>query len=142
MCFTAKNSVKERIAEKDIHVQKVLCRDSSGKLHSPFYSKFIWKIGVEKRAKIEPIFYDKYGLISIEEGLHSAKGVKLYSTKCGAWYCTNKSELVWICDYNENMVVYDCIIPKGSVYYKNSGNEYVSNCLKLVKEIKCEVKND
>ena len=141
MCFSAKISVKQRIANRDIHVQKVFCRNKLGKILSPFYLTE-WEMGETKQAKIEPTFYEHQGVLEIHEGLHSAQKIKLYTSMCGDWYCTNKGASTWICDDNGGMIVCDCIIPKGSIYYKNSDNEYVSNCLKLVKEIECEVINN
>ena len=138
MCFRARKSVKERIADRDIHVQKVFRKEIFGKIRSPFYCSCYWEIGETKQAQIETSFIDELRLLEINEGLHSAKCIKRYANSYGNWFGTNKGNLCWVCDDDTDMIVCDCIIPKGSIYYKNSENMYVSNCLKLVKEIVCE----
>jgi len=135
MCFIAKKSVKRRIADRDIHVQKILWRDSFGLIRSPFYPNCIWEIGETKKAQIEPIMYEKFDLLEIKEGLHSAASIVKYSNKFSTWFGTNMGPVTWVCDADEWMIVFDCIIPKGSIYYMNSENECVSDCLKLVKEV-------
>ena len=115
MCFViVKGQEKPYIASRDIRCYKVMNR-IGGNLTSLFLA-FPYKEGVVYRRpfKIKLIKPRRFGDI-INVGYHS------YRTKKRA-----KNH----CDYLHNEVVVSCIIPKGTLFFKNKF-EYVSNGIKI-----------
>lgn len=138
MCFYIRNTKKEATlyeALEDIACYKFLRKN----LSSPYqYHQYVFNKKVKVKLKIPKNvnedgdlqfkLYKKYprhcSLVSINEGLHS------YS------YLKKAKEMAKGFTFNK-YYVFKCIIPKGSLFYKNTYNkEYVSNQLIVIKQIK------
>ena len=123
MCWYTKNknNAKPIVAEKDIKVYKVLTVGGDSILSPCQY--FEWELGVlyEEDIKVDTTGLETY----INNGFHSLKIPPLYN---GGFWCIGDKKLFGRCTYD---VVFEAIIPKGSVYYENEDGEIVSTALKL-----------
>ena len=119
MCFYINNSVKQKIADKDIVCYKVVNDDGR-----PYYrySRVKYKTGKlyqarNKSGKIMKSFYKETNLFSslckIYSGIHSYKDLITVKAEYSNRY------------HNSVRKTIKCIIPKGTKYYDN-GREYIS----------------
>jgi hypothetical protein len=124
-----------KIAEEDIPVKKVFIRNSIGELFSPIFPTE-WKEGEEKE---ETLFllsnnsrFEQTGeYYIINYGFHSCSKIKFKAI--GEFsYVLNKYDVVILTGSYANSIICDCVIPKGSYYFINEDEDYVSNKLKLV----------
>lgn len=126
MCWSTKNknNATPIVAEKDIKAYKVLT--VMGNLISSPCQYFRWKLGelYEEDIKVTTTELKTY----INNGFHSLKYPPFH--KDGFWHNGDKKLFSW----GTYDVVFEVIIPKGSVYYENKDGEIVSTALKL-KEI-------
>lgn len=126
MCWSTKdkNYATPILAEKDIKVYKVLVVMGDSIL-SPCQD-FEWELGV---LYDEGIKVNTAGVEVLEtriyDGFHSLKFPPIH--KDGSW-CIGDKELFNCGTYD---IVFEAIIPKGSVYYENEDGEIVSTALKL-----------
>ena len=126
MCWVSKIKPIKQYAYNDIIVYKVLIEDE-GILQSPYFQSFVWELNTIYESDlnypelcITPFRFN----YKIHEGFHS----------CDQGYTLSKYYLV-IMNTNPSAEIYECIIPKGSCYYKNSRGEYVSDKLIIKKKI-------
>lgn len=131
MCFIFK-SAKERelhIATKDIEVFKI-CSMYGSTIHSYYYQSVTWKIGETKeRLLAKPQLHGTDYFSS--KGLYSyAKRTTIFRDLLGIIFI-GKQGTDDFTSYPPNSVKLNCIIPKGSKYYK-SNSIYVSDKLKVV----------
>jgi hypothetical protein len=127
MCL-ATNQSEVKIAEEDIPVWKVLIKKGNT-LESPYYRNFKWERGTTYKSemRVENSFFETFYVI--EDALHSfldkEKAKRLVKARATIW--------------NEEPIIIDMIVPKGSEYYTNSHqNEIASNKLYFPKQ---EVQN-
>lgn len=120
-CTKDKNYATPIVAEKDVKVYKVLFVTGDSIL-SPCQN-FEWELGklYDDKIKINETGLETY----INEGFHSLKFPPIH--KDGSW-CIGDKELFSCGTYD---IVFEAIIPKGSVYYENEDGEIVSTALKL-----------
>ena len=117
MCLT---SIHRNIktAKEDIHCYKLL-EVRNTHLISP-YKKYRWYIN--KLVKLSTLNKDEYG--HINEGLHAY--LENYSFK---------RKLLSYWRYNP-VIIYNCIIPKGSKYYLGNDDDIVSNQMMITGRYK------
>ena len=130
MCWFTTKPPKEKIAKKDIKVQKILYEKSNGELFSPCYPYQNWKVykeGIKLKLSVKNI---ENCLYTIDEGYHSVKKIVIQNDNCfteGRFGRLSnfmaKSALYRICNF---------IIPKGTKYYINIDNEIVSETIKFI----------
>ena len=146
MCWRPlrKRELLRHVALKNIHVFKVAkLVDTKEKrvdlgvselgIYS-YYNLFKYNIGQLYKVKIKT--NDLLGDFTISEGLHSyskKNKIVLNDYRCRVLNGSDKGKSIDSFCFNKNLVVLDCIIPRGSVYYKNSDGEIVSNKL-IVKD--------
>lgn len=141
MCWEGKK--KKQVADKDILCYKILKRtENSSELMSEYFT-FVYELKKLYKTKIcvrNSYFYDDK--IYIYEGFHSYDKsilIKLNNYK-------DNSTVSVFCGHrlfshvftHSNPILMECIIPKGSIYYKNGYNEIVSNQIIINREIKWE----
>lgn len=144
MCYIGPNTPLE--AKKDIKVFKV-CYLLDKKIISPI-QRFVYDVDSEYYSKI--IGQELKGnIIEISQGLHSylEEEVSIYRSNCS--YCTcNKEDMIkakkralplpFIHAYfsmgnrRVQTIVLHCLIPAGSIYYKNKSGTCVSDALKTL----------
>lgn len=138
MCWVGKLS-NFRIATKDIPTVKVVQKPGIGLTHSItedeytdykslYFPSCVYKIGETKKSRIKSNFLSYIfngGFFCIENGLHSVEprafiqNQKRYTPESMLASCPT--------------AIVNCIIPKGSIYFKNWAGECVSNKLKIVR---------
>ena len=128
MCWISAKPPIGKVAKKDKKVYKVLSV-KDGMIYSPIWSFFKWKIGLTEKADIR-LFADQM----ISSGLHSFSR-KPYKkrNKDGVIMWTNL--VGGKLGYYPNDMLFECVIPKGSIYYENEYGECVSDHLKPVKQL-------
>lgn len=117
MCLEISIFSRKRIAKKDIVCYKYLYQEQN-ELYTPFQHCLV-KIGETYFSDIERRFLNR----NIQKGLHSL---------------VNLQDII-VETFGNNLIIVQCIIPKGSIYYKGkwSGiDSYVSNFLKYIEIIK------
>lgn len=151
MCWTTNiPSHKEPlIADKDIHVKKVVRKRSDDTIHSA-YQGCKYKLG--EVMEVDNMTFYWYGsYLYVYEGFHSYhEDTSIYLTSTSArldWILFVFSGISgWKLDYfgftSEGCYMeMHCIIPKGSTYYVNEHGEYVSNKLLPVELKEVEVRD-
>jgi hypothetical protein len=143
MCWNGDN--RPIVSKKDIPVFKIgLQKKSSKKIYS--YFQFMeYELGMTYKSNINIIDYDRWfrpDFISILEGLHSYS-MDVDVVKYGGLYIktvikrNGNDKLLERYSINKideyNLVIMDCIVPKGATYYINEDGEVVSNLIKFVK---------
>lgn len=136
MCLKIKETFKTRaeareftkaplIAKKDIVVYKILVFYEN-KYYSPYRSVQYYKNEIKHVKKFSFNIVDICGKwhVDVNKGLHSHK--KLVPTFPLSLLTSTKT----------NYFVVKCIIPKGTFYFKNNNEEYVSLSLVMPKEFK------
>ena len=138
MCWVTKYTPVKIIAKEDIPVQKLVDRHL-GKCKSYFF-RFIWEINKCYETELEePQKSETTGNYVINKGFHSVRKIEIVDTTI---YSISSSNVYSISSSNKRrLLAYDpwtvgsvvnAIIPKGSTYYKNEHDEYVSNQLILL----------
>lgn len=129
MCWSTKdkNYATPILAEKDFKVYKVLVVTGDSIL-SPCHS-FEWELGVlyEEDIKVNTTGVEVLET-KINDGFHSLRFPPI--CKDDSW-CIGDKELFGCVTHD---IVFEAIIPKGSVYFENEDGEIVSTALKL-KEV-------
>lgn len=141
MCWEGKK--KKNIADKDILCYKILKRTENENELISIYYQFIYELKKLYKTQIYPenswIYDDK---IYINEGFHSYDKnivIKLQNYRNSAIVNVFSKHKVFLYEpISSNLVLMECIIPKGSIYYKNGYNEIVSNQIIINREIKWE----
>lgn len=152
MCWESYSLPVKKIADKDITVYKILKEiTGSNKICSPIYDEWEWTIDdVYRGDKPNPNCVYEYDIClchkpkkmwTIKEGLHSLRS-KPYFIRYASIGCWWKSSIdnhpIFQASYNEH--VYECIIPKGSIYYENEIGDIVSNALIIKGKVSYEIK--
>lgn len=126
MCWSTKdkNYATPILAEKDFKVYKVLIVAGNSIL-SPCHH-FEWELGVlyEEDIKVNTTGVEVLET-KINDGFHSLKFPPI--CKDDSW-CIGDKELFGCVTHD---IVFEAIIPKGSVYFENEDGEIVSDALKL-----------
>ena len=136
MCWMSSSAPVKRIAEKDRKVYKVLNVDAGGSIRSPYYVSMEWKLGEVFSSNIKMGYANDFG-VTINEGLHSFSCAPDLERDFRGVIGVNKwviglSPKITHCDGD---VVFECVIPKGSIYYENEYGDIVSNKLKVIKKL-------
>jgi hypothetical protein len=147
MCWKGRISWGVRAAE-DIRTRKIVSLDLKTNNYVPYYcrkSKVVYEVGNTYYASIHtyPVKDDCTCDCNIHEGLHSYDWNVPFRKERGKWYKTRIHgwSLVFMdyidhrSDEHTTPVMVECIIPKGTLYYKNHQGEIVSEALKIVKII-------
>ena len=123
MCWVSQYKPIRRIAESDIKVYKIL-HEVNGRIVSPVYS-IVWTTGVTNEIghDIFPEYVDNEW--NIRRGFHSLK--KCPVVVSGRHWMTEEDHYLF--GYDKGDVVYECVIPAGSIYYENELGEFVSDAL-------------
>lgn len=148
MCWaTLNNRDKEmRVADEDITVFKVMRKIQNG-VYSSYYMEYPYTLG--KTYEMNGLKSHKWkdGYVTIEKGFHS------YSMECHICAIYNDSEqnhkqiyitqrdtmgMIGVYQYTYDICIVECKIPKGSIYYRNSYDEIVSEKIIINKEISRE----
>ena len=131
MCLTKVGG--KRKATKDIVCYKVLIETYNGngeKLCCSPYNKFYWEIGKEyKNEEIANNYGSKEEIFS--GYFHTFEKINECETKA--------RKLIRSCRQNEALVMYECVIPKGTYYYYGYHQDgfwgYASKKLKITRRL-------
>lgn len=126
---------KCRIAETDIKTFKIL----SLRKHTlyAYYQNYKYTIGKINSVNSLELVED-----TISEGFHSYDINNDYlSVLDGILILGINTGLLDYYSYENNIVIVECTIPKGSIYYRNCCGEFVSNKL-IVDSIVCNFYNE
>lgn len=130
MCWTSNKLPKMCIAKQDMCVYKIV-RNINDFLCKSAVNGFCYQYNTlyteEKVILVKPGYTTSW---RTETGFHS------YNTHLKAKKVFNK--LYKCCLYN--MIIVQCIIPKGSIFYKNENDEIVSNGIFIDRILKTNVK--
>ena len=154
MCWfsgSKKLSKYRRIARKDVLVRKLVMATESPYKVVSYFTGFEYELG--------KTYYDSYlSIIHANEpqlGACIFVGFNSYSTECKITrkeqttvsgdkkkdeievYSPDGGELVE-CYELDNLLMIDCVIPKGATYYVNELGEYVSESIKPIRIIDAE----
>ena len=126
MCWVSKVKPVKQYAYDDIVVYKVLI-EWEGVLCSPYVLSFTWKLNTIYESNLN---YPELHIKRFSRGLTYPFRYEIYEGfhSCARGYTLNEYYLV-IMNAHPSAEIYECIIPKGSYYYKNSRGEYVSDKL-------------
>lgn len=126
MCLYIRGKGSKKKAEKDIVCYKILALDENGHLCSRYKSYFMWI--VDKTYRADNAWTGSIKAGEVKEGyFHSYTYNPLYNPK--------QVDVLLV----QNLVVYECIIPAGTYYYKGRHSDgvegYASKSLKLIKRL-------
>lgn len=140
MCLIIAKDAQPIRAKKDIKVYKLLTIDSEGNLISAF-QRTPYAIGetyqVEMKVSLDSSHMDNRDSMYLTK-MFGSDWMNGYSTKAigpGLHCVSDPSRLVGE-SYVYVPVLVECIIPEGSLYYDNGDMLLVSNCLKLIRQIR------
>ena len=126
MCWIGKNN--KQIAKEDIKVFKIVWF-IEGNHMSYFYKDCYWAINEKKTLKIKTC-KKRDNVLKITKGLHSYSNNCKILVKGMLLKCVLNDVKIFACPYRGSLLhKMNCIIPKGSTYYLNSYDEYVSDAL-------------
>lgn len=134
MCLLVKKTdgCEVNIAEADITTYKVLIKDHKGNLSTPYRNSWVQE---DVNYKSDLIFEEYPNMLSA----YNHVGIGLHSLKSISDAKRLKSKMY---SKNESIVIYKCVIPKGSKYYKGIFKDYgwifpsyASDALTYIKEI-------
>ncbi len=149
MCWTGTLD-DYKIAYKDVHVFKVLYKEVNERNETIYYAPltgFQYELnklyGTKELELIKSIQYKKNGKVTIEEGLHAFSFkckpniiyIPLKTCKINEYlFLFEKNYISVLSAYEEmegdfELILLECIIPKGAKYYENEEGEIVSNYL-------------
>ena len=115
MCWESNKLPVKRIAKKDIYVYKIVeSIDKFNCISAVKYFKYQYNKIYTQENLIT--FYSKGNIWTIEKGFHS------YKTLLKAKADYNKL-------HNDYYIIVQCIIPKGSTFFKNENGEVVSDSI-------------
>lgn len=130
-------------AKEDITVYKVMVLMDE-RLYS-YIQGYQYEIGKEYalKEKIRCYAYDGVGTYKITKGFHS------YGSECNAYLqydccviCSPRKETghtyyetLQIYGNNNGIAIVECVVPKGSIYFKNTGGELVSDRIQITGNI-------
>ena len=126
MCINL-DQPEKRVAEKEIKVLKVLCRDKNNKLVSPIFDE-TWKPGEEKQTNLTVII-DKFEYP--REAYRTTSGYYSFSNILSPDECKGK---IASCKATLTFEVWEAIIPIDSEYVRRN-NVICSNKLRLIKKL-------
>lgn len=141
MCWKTIYCPVKQVAKRDIKVAKFIVSNKyGGDFFTPYYKQEVYMGQIKASELGEPNRIGDVvdGFYAISEGLHS------YGTNVDIVVQDNRIDIIsngqrldyWFDTYNGNKVyIAECVIPKGSYYYINERNEYVSNKLKYVNVV-------
>lgn len=136
MCWSSKTLPVRKIAKSNIKVYKILYK-VGGIIKSPFFKEFSWEIGVDFSIPSNCLFVEESPrMYFINEGFHSLKNIPIIVEN--SYWINSKTRLILFTTDRAD-TLFECIIPKGSIYYINSNGEVVSDHLRIVKEYKKKV---
>lgn len=134
-----------RVAEEDVPVIKVMLEkvDCAGQFY--YLSFFRGHVYIPKKAYVQPdAFSYNVTKFSDKNNVDIAIGFHSYSRECKFVKIMQNLLHVYspdethVCEYYPfeigNLVLIDCIIPKGTPYYINERGEYVSSNITIVGE--------
>ena len=137
MCWISDNAIRQ-VAKEDIPVFKLAIRQADGKIYPYYYGGHLqYKVGKIATSSIH-LFKNYNESYEIGEGLHS------YSPKCTilqVLFCSSRIKVLSRTQYHlsyyetNNLCLLLCTIPKGTRYYVNDVEEYVSAKLKVEKAV-------
>lgn len=130
------NDIHPQIVKENKKVYKIMSyKGNVGELESLYFSKK-YEIGKEYVEDIEMESPNNLRCYySIRKGFHSYSTEKTYlNERDKRWLVWSKFDDIAIdvinlenVDFDENLVVAECVIPKGSKYYENEYGEIVSD---------------
>lgn len=135
MCWCGKDN--REIAKIDIPVFKIVQKDPELGFIS-YYRYFQYKVGDVYSSRIKKIIGPEMSYLSINNGLHSySNDCKIAKIGCSFFISSCKGYEVDFCVEENERKLYklECVIPRGSAYYKNKFGEIVSSRLKILKAI-------
>ena len=128
MCLYTKQT-EPKIAQEDIICYKFY-RRCNEILFSPYRGFAAPEIGIVTNTKLEKPYrpednnfyiHNYYGFKRVEEGFHSFKTLEEVKHKVNGYR------------NNLNLVIFKCIIPRGSSYYEGIFDKYESYCSNSIK---------
>lgn len=122
MCLTTKQ-IEPKVATEDITCYKVLNIRDNGEYQTPYFSTIIPPEIIEGKKALKPEL--KEGETFFDKKLH-------VEGKCIHSYATEKNALFQLTYFSE---VFECVIPKGALYYEGESNDYASSEIRFVKRI-------
>lgn len=127
MCWATSKLPKKCIAKKDIHVYKIIQEHDHEICFSliknyPYYYDKLYTLEKEIR-----IYEDNI----IKEGYHSYASFSKVIKEHKRWYMLTMS----------NIKIVQCIIPKGSTFYKNEDKEIVSDAIIIKNPYKIAIED-
>lgn len=122
MCLTTRNSIPI-IAKKDIICYKIYNKTEEGYLSSPYLG---YIASMQNFTKLESTPISNGCAYLINNGFHSFKHLK-----------DAKHEIKWYPFIYKNNIIYKCIIPKGSKYYRGIFAGSIAYCSEslILKEV-------
>lgn len=142
MCWSSRNrSILEckKVAQEDVPVRKIMMVSKTGQYLS-YFREFIYALNVPYSQPIEP------KSDGIQRWGCKTKGFHSYDVNCRMSkrkgerddimdvFSPNNKLFLEYYSLLHNLVIVDCIIPKGTTYYVNENGEYVSENIIIVKE--------
>lgn len=122
MCLITKQ-IEPIVATEDITCYKVLNLLNKGEYFTPYRSTFVPSEIIVGEKALKP---------ELKEGETFFDKRLQIDGKCIHSYATEEESLKQISDFRE---VFECIIPKGALYYKGDSNDYASSEIRFVKKI-------
>ena len=147
MCWSSKGKTIEeckKVAQKDILVRKIMVKETNSYgLYDSYFQHATYEVGeTYNESNINNNHQIECRWMAIARGLHS------YSPKCILRQPKYTSLLyvesidgkhtLEIYSMRVGIVLVDCIIPKGTVYYVNEDGEYVSESIKVIGDTDLE----
>lgn len=134
MCLDTNQNQIPLIAEEDITVYKLLRNNGDGRLLS-MYRYMHYQIGEEYTSELK-YFTNEYpvedAIAYVEEGLHSYSSTAIELVQ---FFAQNS-------DYNGDIIVVECVVPKGAKYYVGTFGGYDSIASDRLRTIRILGKED
>ena len=134
MCWVTSKTPQSKLAEEDISVFKIVRRHLQA-----YYQDFQYSIGEVFKTEMSVPLFSPCKVFYIEEGFHSYSNqecktafTETLSEPIITVFHVFHGELHRLDSYVDGCIL-ECVIPKGSVYYKNPRGEYVSDKIKPIK---------
>jgi len=136
MCLTTKR-IFPNVALKDIEVYKVyMMKDDDSDLISPIMDN-VYPKGTEV---ITPESKKILSWRAPGESLWNRRVAEGYIHVCGnlARACLIQLELDILCDETQECVVWKCVIPKGTLYFRGENDDLCAKKIRLVEKLDFE----
>ena len=135
MCWYGKLKDKH-IADEDIKVFKVV-RVLENKIMSIYLNDFKWKLGKNYTTTLGIMRYGRMDIININRGFHCYDPemtcikfeLDMVKVCCEFKRLDSYSLSSSISNYKINLFIMECIIPKGTEFYKNGNGEIVAKSI-------------